>query len=453
MTVVTFDGHGWATGDHRPVGEFPISLTVNGVALATLIGSPHDPVFLVAGFLRTQGLVATADDLLSLAVCPDSGSANVHIRGEVSGGFRTVLTSGCGGGISFHLGLPDRHGEHRSPANVSFSPEQLFALMDGLAQRAERYSRHGGIHSAAVGDGRAILLFAEDLGRHNTIDRIAGEALLTGTDLSGKMLVTSGRVSSEMAGKAAMLGISLIASRTSPTDMAVRMCEELGITLAGYVRGGRFNVYAHPERITLHENGRKIPGVTAVILAGGASRRMGSDKALLPWQGGRLIEAVHRGLANLFEEVIVAGGDRERFAFLPCAHVPDLRPGLGPLSGIHAALSQSRHPRIFVVGCDMPTIRETLVRRLASVACEADAVVPESDRGLEPLHALYGKGALAELESFLGRGDGRIVSFLDRVKVYCVARDEVARLDPAFRSFRNVNTPEEYARLAEEEKG
>jgi FdhD protein len=125
--------------------------------------------------------------------------------------------------------------------------------MEKLARLAENYSRHGGIHSAAVGDGASLLLYAEDVGRHNTMDRIAGEALFRGIDLSGTMLATSGRVSAELAAKAAMLGISAVASRTSPTDMAVKMCEEAGIVLVGYVRGGRFIIYTCPERIVCPE--------------------------------------------------------------------------------------------------------------------------------------------------------------------------------------------------------
>ncbi len=121
--------------------------------------------------------------------------------------------------------------------------------MDELGRRAEQYRSHGGIHSAAVGDGEDLLLYAEDLGRHNTLDRIAGEALFKSIDLSGKILVTSGRVSSEMVAKAALLGIRLIASRTSPTDMATRISNQLGITLIGYVRGRKFNVYTHPQRV------------------------------------------------------------------------------------------------------------------------------------------------------------------------------------------------------------
>ena len=121
-------------------------------------------------------------------------------------------------------------------------------MMDAMAKQADKYRSHGGLHSAAVGDGR-ICLFSEDLGRHNTIDRIAGEALLKGIDLAGMMLVTSGRISTELVAKASLLGIELIASRTSPTDMAVKMASEVGITVVGYVRADRFDIYSHPERL------------------------------------------------------------------------------------------------------------------------------------------------------------------------------------------------------------
>jgi len=266
------------SGETEVVQEFPLKLIVNQREIATLICSPHDLKYLAVGFLRLQGFVRTVEDFLMLSVCNDFGIANVGIRGDLPEKLRPVLTSGCGAGISFTSNqttgnLPTR----RDTSLRTFQPSEIFGMMEQLARLAENYKSHGGIHSAAVGDGASILLYAEDLGRHNTLDRIAGEALLKGVDLSGTMLVTSGRVSTELAAKAAMLGISLIASRTSPTNMAVKMCEEAGIVLIGYVRGGRFSVYTSPERIACEErmehpaSGLRIKRNFGVALADGAS--------------------------------------------------------------------------------------------------------------------------------------------------------------------------------------
>ncbi len=226
--------------------ERPVRLVVNGREIATLVASPHELRFLVVGFLRTQGFVRSMDDFLALGVCEDSGEACVRIRGELPERLTPVLTSGCGTGISFTLAA----GPARPvPPDVRFSADAIFAMTGAMARLSKRYGRHGGIHSAAVSDGAQILFHAEDLGRHNTIDRLAGQAIFSGADLAGRLLLTSGRVSSEMAAKAASLGVALIASRTSPTDMAVRICSEAGIGLVGYVRSTSFRIAACPERI------------------------------------------------------------------------------------------------------------------------------------------------------------------------------------------------------------
>ena len=240
------------------VREFPLTLTVNGQELATLITSPHDLRFLVAGFLRLQGFVREIGDFDMLSVCEDFGIANVQIRGELPKRLKPTLTSGCGTGITFALPTHTAvAGQVPAVPPGFFAASTVFALMEELARKAENYRCHGGIHSAAVGDGNGMILYAEDIGRHNTLDRIAGEALFKGIVLTGKALVTSGRVSTEMVAKAIQLGIGLIASRTSPTDMAVRMCEEAGITLIGYLRFGKFNVYSHPECFALPDEAKQ----------------------------------------------------------------------------------------------------------------------------------------------------------------------------------------------------
>lgn len=237
--------------------EYPLTLTVNGREIATLVASPHDLRFLVAGFLRLQGFVDSLDDFLILSVCQDYGAASVQVRKELPERLQPVLTSGCGAGITFSIPGADGRGEAvplPDWATRRVAPTDIFAATDELARRAENYRLHGGIHSAAIADGDSLLIYAEDIGRHNTVDRIAGEAMFRMIDLAGRMLVTSGRVSSEMAAKAAILGVPLIASRTSPTDMAVKICKEAGITLVGYVRGGRFNVYCHREGLKVGKN-------------------------------------------------------------------------------------------------------------------------------------------------------------------------------------------------------
>ena len=229
------------------VKEFALLLQVNGREIATLVSSPHDLRQLVVGFLRLQGFVRTIADFDLLAICDDFGVANVRIKGELPDQLRPVLTSGCGPGITFTL--PEAPAGAMYPAAQPTEAATIFRLMDQLHRLTERYSTHGGIHSAATGDEQGLLLHCEDIGRHNTVDRIAGEALLRGIDLSGKLLLTSGRISSEMAAKAAQLGVRLLASRTSPTDMAATICQQAGITLVGYVRGGSFKVYSRPKGI------------------------------------------------------------------------------------------------------------------------------------------------------------------------------------------------------------
>jgi FdhD protein len=429
------------------VREFPLKLIVNGREIATLIASPHDLRFLVAGFLRLQGFAESLSDFQIFSVCEDFGIANIRLKHEIPGELRPVLTSGCGTGVTFTLETRTPDAESKGIEHT-FRPDAVFRLMEGLARKAEGYKNHGGIHSAAVGNAEGdLVLFAEDLGRHNTLDRIAGEALFRSIDLAGTILVTSGRVSTEMAAKAARLGVALIASRTSPTDMAVKICREAGIALIGYARGGKFVVYNGAERIDLTVSERKIKGVSGVILAGGKSSRMGSNKALLPYKGGRFIEAIHRQLAEIFEEVLLVTNNPEQYEFLPCRKVADLFPGAGALAGIHSGLYHSANQAIFAVACDMPYLNNDLVRHLAERADGGSVIIPEGPAGLEPLHAVYGKGCLGAIEETLMAGEKRIMSFFDRVSIVRINTEQIAGFDPSFTSFCNINTPEEYFRL------
>jgi FdhD protein len=235
--------------ERRVVAEYPLRLRVNGRDLATLVCSPHQLNFLLAGFFRLQGFINDLDDILSMGVCDDYGLAELRIRTQLPERLQPTLTSGCGTGIVYNL--PQNLLDISLQRPRSYSSEALFSLMKDLQGLTEQYQSHGGIHSAAIGDGHGLLLYAEDIGRHNTLDRLAGEAMFKGVELQDKMLVTSGRVSTEMVAKAARLGIGLIASRTSPTDKAIELCEQAGITLVGYLRGSSMEIYSHPQQLQL----------------------------------------------------------------------------------------------------------------------------------------------------------------------------------------------------------
>jgi molybdopterin-guanine dinucleotide biosynthesis protein A len=204
-----------------------------------------------------------------------------------------------------------------------------------------------------------------------------------------------------------------------------------------------YQVYTPSGGSEASRNGT-IPGVTGVILAGGVSSRMGSNKALLPHKGGRFIESIYRELSKIFPEVILVTNTPDQYGFLSCRKVPDLFQGMGALAGIHAGLAQSSNPAVFTVACDMPHLDPWLIRHIANLAVGCDVVLPRSDSGFEPLHALYCEGCQPVMEDCLKRGERRIVSILPQLRVREIAAAEVARFDPGFDSFSNINTPQEY---------
>lgn len=427
------------------VEEYPLRLRVNGRELATLICSPHQLNFLLAGFFRLQGFANSLDDIQSLGICRDFGLAEVRLKAKLPEILHPMLTSGCGTGISYNL--PNTLLAPVTRCSQRFSSDSLFLLMRQLGRQAEKYHNHGGIHSAAIGDKDGLLLHAEDIGRHNTLDRLAGEAWFKRIELAGKMLVTSGRISTEMVAKAIRLGIRMIASRTSPTDQAVELCEQTGITLIGYLRSESLEVYSHPQQLQIVGLDKRIPGVTGVILAGGESKRMGSDKSLLPIHGARFIDHIYTRLASLFDEVLIVTNSTELYREIPCRKVPDIYRGKGALAGIHSGLKHSRQQHVFVVGCDMPFVEPEVVRAVCAAAGQGDLVMPISSSGHEPLHALYAKSCLPAMEQVLKQGKKRIVSFFDQVCVVEIPATELQQSDLQERSFRNINTPEEYFQL------
>jgi molybdopterin-guanine dinucleotide biosynthesis protein A len=189
--------------------------------------------------------------------------------------------------------------------------------------------------------------------------------------------------------------------------------------------------------------------VSGIILAGGRSRRLGTDKAFLPLFGEPLVARIARTLAALSDDLIVVTNEPAKYAPLGLAArlVPDDRPGLGSLMGIYSGLKQARHPHALVVACDMPFLSPALLRYLAALADGYDVVIPEIDGLHEPLHAVYGIGCLEPMARLLAAAEHKILALFPQVRVRTVGRSEIEALDPEHRSFLNVNSPEDWERV------
>jgi FdhD protein len=223
------------------VREQPLTVYVNGEKFLTLLCSPMMLEELVVGYLWMEKVIAAKEDIVALDVSAVDGRADVTLAAPVTLPTERILTSGCGGGITFRI---DHRLFPRLRSSLVVRPIQLAQGMKQLFQAAEHYQRSRGIHGAALYDGERLLVVAEDVGRHNAVDKVKGRALLDGIETRDRILLSTGRISSEMLLKAARMGVPVVASRTSPTEMAVALAEQLNVTVCGYVRPDSLNLYA-----------------------------------------------------------------------------------------------------------------------------------------------------------------------------------------------------------------
>jgi FdhD protein len=234
-------------GDHveevrsEVVREQPLTVYVNGDRFLTLLCSPMKLEPLVIGYLWMEKVIQGLEDVASLTVSAVDGRADVTLRAPVELPTERILTSGCGGGITFRI---DHRLFPRLQSVVRVQAAVLSRRMKELFDAAVHYKESRGIHGAALADEDRLLVVAEDVGRHNAVDKVKGEALQRGLATEDRILLSTGRVSSEMLLKAARMGVPIVASRTSPTEMAVALAEQLNVTVCGYVRPDGFNVYA-----------------------------------------------------------------------------------------------------------------------------------------------------------------------------------------------------------------
>ena len=237
---------GWERVEAHLVREMPVTLLVNGETWLTWMCTPTNLEDLAVGFLYNEGLISGLDEIAALSACESGEFVDVWLNHALTRPNTWKRTSGCSGGMTAALGnlVPIPIQEEKR-----LQPEMILDQAQLLLQAQALYRLTGGVHSSILSDGQHILAQAEDIGRHNTLDKIAGRCLAEGLQGRARFLVTTGRISSEMLQKAARMQVPVVISRTSPNSLSVQMACSLGITLIGYSRRDQFQVYSHPERI------------------------------------------------------------------------------------------------------------------------------------------------------------------------------------------------------------
>ena len=236
------------------VREFPLTIFLNNQELVTLLCSPTDLKYLAVGFLASEGLIKGRGDIKKILADDQRGVVRVETEEDKEFAsqliFKRFITSGCGRGASFYSAA-DVQGQAKIESQVRISALDVFSLVKESQHYSQIYRTTHGVHSAALCDSKRILVFAEDIGRHNAIDKIFGQCLLESIPTDGHMIITSGRISSEILLKVAKRNIPIIISKSAPTNLAVRLSDDFNITLIGFVRGKRMNAYTNDWRIVI----------------------------------------------------------------------------------------------------------------------------------------------------------------------------------------------------------
>jgi FdhD protein len=249
--VLHFDGMRFVDTKLPLIRERALRIVYNHDQVMTIACAGDYLDELTVGFLRSEGLLRSSADIESLKVNAKDCLAEVvtvdhrHVR----------PVAGQGGGALFSSGARDIAGKKQPerknlrPLPMVLDSHKVLQWMEELVDRSVLHNTSHGTHCSALGDGNGMIISREDIGRHNTIDMIGGYTLLHNIDCSDKVLLTTGRISSEMVNKVWNLGIPVIITRSAPTAEAIRVLEHAGMTLIGYVRNGRMNIYTHKDRV------------------------------------------------------------------------------------------------------------------------------------------------------------------------------------------------------------
>ena len=271
--ILKSDARGEREIDDHVVVEEPLEIRVGGESLGVTMRTPGDDLDLAAGFLLTEGWVTCLEDIGTLSYCPDDEDPDLRNIVEaqltsspppVRATRATWASSSCG--LCGKATLESiRQNCQSIETSVRVSRQVLLSLPMALAQRQANFKETGGIHAAGLFSAKGTCLgVREDIGRHNAVDKVIGAALSEGWLGEAASLMVSGRLGFEIAQKALMARVPIVASVSAPSSLAIELASEFGLTAVGFLRGDSMNIYSHPERIT----SRNMEGQRRILRAG-----------------------------------------------------------------------------------------------------------------------------------------------------------------------------------------
>jgi FdhD protein len=251
IPIIRITGKEKIDDEDAVVVEYNLTIVLNGQEVVTLVCSPEKLEFLAAGFLYSQDFITTKDEIKAIVLDKEKGDIDITTRepGKFAPDIFSHRLIGSSGEKAI-IQAADLRQELCNATEITVSSCDVVALMGDFIRRSEVYRATGGVHSAALCNSQEIILFSDDIGRHNAIDKILGECLLMDIPANDRLLLTSGRVSSEIVLKAAKRNIPILISKSAPTKIGVELADNLGITLIGFARGTNMNIYSHDWRVS-----------------------------------------------------------------------------------------------------------------------------------------------------------------------------------------------------------
>lgn len=253
-TVLRFKNGEMESVEDKIVTEFPVTVKINEEEFVTMVCSPQYIEDMVIGYLASEGVIRAYTDIKNIWVQEKEGYVHVTID-KLNPYFQNLqnkryITSCCGASRQGFVFINDAlTAKKMNDISVELSIKDCFQLMNKLQQSAATFQETGGVHNAAICDKNGFMLSRMDIGRHNALDKLYGYCLKHHISIRDKVVVFSGRISSEILLKVAKIGCEVVLSKSAPTELALNLAEELGITTVGFIRNDSLNIYTCPERI------------------------------------------------------------------------------------------------------------------------------------------------------------------------------------------------------------